>query len=302
MLIIRDYDLPPWAPDTKSLGLLGNEMKLGVCVPSLGAEDTVCFLTGLGNGGRADHTQLILSNPDVRRWIVVVFSDDADAVAHYRENIQATRADVHWICWAPDATDKLKQMIKHSCENTCLIYSKHPHPGLEEFSRYLRSLLPKWQFHVAAGSVEDLKDAGWTSLILTGGTLDDFLLDLPDSLIRIPYFVLLHAQETVYAANHPGELTEQIAEFYRKSFRWNRDKLREQFYVTNVLYEDWYSFCRDHPENVPMLRNDPRLTVWDRYGLPLPVDDVSDGELLAFLSRFTGCRQLSEAMQMMEKG
>ncbi len=301
MLIIRDYDLPAWAPDSRKLGLSGDELTLDGRVPALGREETVCFLTGLGNGGKAHQIQLIRSNPGVKRWIVVIFSDDTDAVAQYRENLEHTGRNIRSLVWKEDGAEVLRGMLAHSGDNRCLIYTKHPHPGLRGFSGYLGSLLPRWEFCEASGDPDPLQGS-WSQRILAGSTLEDFLVDLPDTLVQIPFFVLLNARESVQMAIHPGELTARIAEHYRKTFRWNSDKIARRFYITDALYEDWSSFCREHPENIPMLRNDPRLSVWDRYGLPLPVEEVSDWELLAFLSSFTGCADLASALKHLQKG
>lgn len=304
MIVIRDYDLESGAPTAVELGLPDNEIVLGDTLPDLKEQDIVCYLTALKNGGKAYQSELITNNPGVKRWVIILFSSDRDAIAMYRERLEKTGQNIRCLTYDPEHANELAKLLGRMgtpAENRCLIYSCRMQPCLDEFARYMEELLPDWTFSVAAGEPDRFRDS-WDQLIIAGTCPEDFQLALPSFLVQVPMFILLRAEESIQLALHPSAILNDLSRRLESSFRWNRARIRSSFFVTSVLYESWYRRYRDRPENVAALLHDTQLVIWDQYGLPVPHKQCTAKSVLRFLGSFTGCADLASRIRENQKG
>lgn len=295
MIVIRDYDPQAVMPSAMYLGLAGREITLGDALPDLNTEDIVYFLTPLNYGGKSYHTKLITKNPGVKRWVIILFSSDPDAMAMYRESLKHTGRNIRCLEYRQDHTADLMQALRSigtAAEKTCLIYSGRSEPYLEEFAGYMRHLRPDWSFIVACNDAAALQGS-WEQLIIAGTEPEDFQIELPSSLIQIPLFVLLRAEHSVQLKLHPAVILTDLTRRLERTFRWNQDQIKARFFAVSVLYESWYHLYKDQPDSIPALLLDARLVIWDKFGLPLPIRQCSAESVLEFLGSFTGCADLA---------
>ena len=288
-----------YQPDLKKLGLsalpvtyLSSDNRL-----DLGEADRVYYFASMINGFCSYQHQMLLDNPDVAQWIIIIGSGDERLLSIIANGLEDCNVPKH-ILLAGDMSDEaLKAKIDGisvvRCK-TCLIYSKRPGVGKKTVKALFNDhYCPKWTFEIREGSEQAL----WEScgevqkVLIVGSEPNDFSLCKPDALETSPIFFFNRMDENVQRCADRGALWNELR-MYLLARDWELPANYPHFFVGSALYE---TLSLDSGEGVAdSLANQDNFVMWDRFFLPAPRQDYTRESMRKFLAQFCSVRQMSD--------
>lgn len=287
-VIIIDSDCRKCFPQAEMVKILLNDSQCVVHyldpihLPELESECRCVLLTALHSGVQKYHHDLIVSNPQVRNWLIsivnVCFKSEQSQLL---ENIDTVLSDnkISYRVLFDDAVTLERTAAVCACpvqsKKTCMVVSGDSFLA-QHFAKTVGRYLKEWNVMYVSSEEEKLYESA-DVVVAVGNKKEDFFLAAPRyGMGRYYAWVQCSVQN---AAQLRKTAYDTLTEY-----GWNLSSIDNVY--ASILELEEYSRQLDMGElSAFELINDENFVIWDKYGLPLKSQDYCTEEVCAFLNR-----------------
>lgn len=300
MRIILDQDIH-FVPVPAELGLDADTAS-DLLYPGmkLGSEDCVILFSSMANGFMAVHQRLLMENPDVSRWIVVLVKQNyvftSSKISGVLNELHAQGDVIPCFPYhAGKLRIRLEKCLKQAVvdKKSCLICSRSADMDLLPMAELLEDMLPGWKIEVRAGSNPPL-DSGHGHLIAAGRELQDFI-GLPAEIAPRTMLTLVQTPGNAQISRRRDDLNRFILN--HSGMNWSMEIVRRRTFIINPTYENMRRLILKKPAAANQLRNDPAFIMWDQFKLPVRRSLYTDEAIGAFLENYNECEKLVDRLK-----
>ena len=185
------------------------------------------------------------------------------------------------------ASERIKNIARINRKKV-FIWSFYPERGKKTIAELLSRFLPAdYVFDIAEGGVFEEKvkisDAG--TVIIVGKNTEEFVVPIPEGIQ--PIYIKTYADSNVQLYLTKDRTFADIRKRLPAHLNWTSEKAAEQIFFISSVYEMWRS-------DLVNPRFDSDFVMWDEYGLPVLLEDVTDEDIMEFLAQFNDAEKIAK--------
>lgn len=260
-------------------------------LPRVEEHSRAVLLTSFPSGVMRYHRDLLAQNPQIRSWVISIVGVTALAEQRQLErNLEAVLSTLkvsYTLLFDDPATlaETAKQCAKPVKERQqCLIVSRDGELG-PQFRAVFSRLLPTFDV-VWGGEHPESHYEDADVFVAVGRESGDFQLPAPDHALGR---VWLWLEEDRYST---GEKCREMESVLRAA-HWDVGQTMST-YSGSLNHELAAAELAQGQSTIHALAHAPEFLMWDRYGLPLSVEDYTEENIRAFLDERCMLQRLAE--------